>query len=108
MDAIRNMKVEDFLEKTPDGDGFFVTVKHHKTEKKDAVYIYIAPDLNNMITAYYQGIRKEQGFQNTSYGQYLFCTVDGRQLRRLDDSTNILNKFIKDNGMFILLQGYIL
>ena len=106
MDAIRNMTVEDFLEKNPDGDGFFVTVKHHKTEKKDAVYIYLTPDLNNLITAFYQGVRKEKGFKNTFYGQYLFCTIDGSQLRRSDDSTNILNKFIKDNGKFYLIWRY--
>ena len=108
MDAIRNLTVEDFLEKTPEGEGFMLTVKHHKTDKKNPVYIYLMPDLNSMITTYYQGIRKAQGFNSTFYGQYLFCTVDGRQLRRLDDSINILNKFIKDNSKFFLLQGYIL
>ena len=101
MDAIRNLTVEDFLDKTPKGDGFMLTVKHHKTERKDAVHIYLMSDLDSMITAYYQGVRKLQGFNSTFYGQYLFCTVEGKQLRRLDESTNILNKFIKNNGKII-------
>ena len=41
MDSILNMTVEDFLNRTPSGDGYQICVKNHKTEKKDAVNFYL-------------------------------------------------------------------
>ena len=106
MDSILNLTVENFLEITPDGDGFTLTVKYHKTDKKDFVYIYIDRSLYNMINIFYHGIRKEQTFKPTFYGQYMFCTVDGDRLKRLDDAIEILNKFIRDNGELLLEKSY--
>ena len=98
MDSIVNMTVQDFLDRTPDGDGFSITVKHHKTDKKDAVYIYISKSTYNLINTFYQGIRAEMNFPSRFFGQTLFCTVKGGLLRRCDDALKILNKFIKDNS----------
>ena len=108
MDSILNLTVEDFLDRTPKGDGFILTVKYHKTDKKDFVHIYIDRSLYNMINTFYHGIRKEQPFKPTFYGQYMFCTVDGDRLKRLDDAIGILNKFIIDNGELLLPKNKII
>ena len=98
MDSILNMTVEDFLNRNPSGDGYQIVVKTHKTEKKDAVNIYLQKSTYNMMNTFYQGIRSEMNIKATFYGQTFFCTVDGGHLRRCDDAMNILNKFIQDNG----------
>ena len=102
MDSIVNMTVEEFLERTPepDGDGYTITVKRHKTDKKDDVHIYVSKSTYNLMNFFYQGIRKEMNFPASFYGQTLFCTVKGGQLIRCDDALKILNKFIKENSKF--------
>ena len=105
MDSICNLTVEEFLDRTPENDGFTFTVRHHKTEKKDHVYLYVDRSLYNMINTFYHGIRKEQKFKFSFYGQFLFCTVDGDRLKRLDDAIGILNKFIRDNGELLLAKS---
>ena len=102
MDSIVNMTVEEFLERTPepDGNGYTITVKRHKTDKKDDVNIYVSKNTYNLMNIFLQGIRKEMNFPASFYGQTLFCTVKGGQLIRCDDAIKILNKFIKDNGKF--------
>ena len=101
MDSIMNMTVEEFLQRTPEGDDCFViTVKHHKTEKKDPVYIPVSKSTYNLMNTFYQGIRNEMNFPASFYGQTLFCTVQGAPLRRCDDAMKILNKYITDNGKF--------
>lgn len=100
MDSICNMTVEDFLNRTPEGDGFTITVHRHKTDKKDDVHIYVSKSTYNLMNTFLQGIRKEMDFPSSFYGQTLFCTVKGTQLIRCDDAINILNKFIRDNSKF--------
>ena len=101
MDSICNLTVEEFLDRTPENDGFTFTVRHHKTEKKDHVYLYVDRSLYNMINTFYHGIRKEQQLKPNFHGLYMFCAVNGEHLRRITGSCEIINKFIKDNGKLL-------
>lgn len=100
MESICDLTVEEFLNGTPDGDGFTFSVKCHKKRKQDTVYIYVDKSLYNMINIFYHGIRKEIQFKPTFHCQYMFCTVSGHHLTSITASgiCGIINRFIKDNG----------
>ena len=102
MESICDLTVEEFLNRTPDGDGFTFSVNCHKKWKKDTVYIYVDKSLYNMINIFYHGFRKELQFKPTFHCQYMFCTVGGHHLKDIKASCEIINKFIKDNGKLLL------